>query len=388
MSTEISGLEPESGRAVRVRFAEGVIESVEYDHDGDEDCWLTPGLVDLQVNGYAGHDVNARDVDAETVLAMTGSLRAAGVTTFAPTVVTASEEQTLRSLRAIAQARAASPVARHAIAQVHMEGPHISEEDGPRGAHERQWIRPPSLPEFLRWQQACDGLVGMVTLSPHYPESLAYIEALRGKGVQVAIGHTHCDHLAIDAAVDAGAGVSTHLGNASHEMLPRLSNYLWAQLAQDRLTAGFIADGHHLPAAVFTAMLRAKGVERSFLVSDAVALAGMSPGTYETSIGGRVELRADGRLSRLGTPFLAGAARSLADGVAEAIALAGITLAESVALATSRPARLLRPSRGPARGVLCPGAAADLIRFRWRRGDHALDIDRVLTAASSRGEHR
>ncbi|MBP2479172.1 N-acetylglucosamine-6-phosphate deacetylase [Crossiella equi] len=375
---DITGLDPGSGRGVRVRAEHGLITAVEDAPEVTGDWWLAPGLVDLQVNGFAGHDLNAPGVEVDTVLALTAALREHGVTTFAPTLVTAPEHRITRALAVIAQARRVSPAVRHAIPHVHVEGPHLSTEDGPRGAHDPAWMRPPRTEEFHRWQQACDGLVGMVTLSPHHPDSTAYIAELRRHGVHAAIGHTHCTPEQVEAAVEAGATVSTHLGNGAHAVLPRHPNYLWTQLAEDRLMAGFIADGHHLPAAALTAMLRAKGPHRSFLVSDSVALAGLPPGTYTTPVGGQVELTASGRLGKAGTPFLAGAARCLADGVAEVVALTGIGLAEALRLATENPARLLPPGTGAPRGVLRPGAAADLVRFRWAPGDHHLTFDKEL----------
>jgi N-acetylglucosamine-6-phosphate deacetylase len=168
---------------------------------------------------------------------------------------------------------------------------------------------------------------------------------------------------------DAGARLSTHLGNGAHAMLPRHPNYLWTQLADDRLTAGFIADGHHLPADTLRAMIRAKGPERSILVSDAVALAGRPPGRYETPVGGTVELSADGRLVMAGTPYLAGAARGLADGVAHVATLFG--LGPALRMATVQPGRFVG-----GRGVLAVGAPADVIRFDWAPGDPALRMTR------------
>ncbi|WP_156819520.1 hypothetical protein [Pseudonocardia sp. HH130630-07] len=238
-------------------------------------------------------------------------------------------------------------------------------------------MRPPSIAEYRRWQRAAGGLIGIVTLSPHHPGSREYVAALHADGVHAAVGHTHATGAEIDAAAGAGAVLSTHLGNGAHGELPRHPNYIWSQLADDRLTATFIADGHHLPGEVLRSMLRAKGPGRSVLVSDAVALAGMPPGSYETPVGGTVELSADGRLSRPGTPFLAGAACSLADAVARVTGLAGIGLADAVTLATASPARFLPPGC-PDRGVLRAGAAADVITFRWRPGDPTLDVRTVL----------
>ena len=169
-------------------------------------------------------------------------------------------------------------------------------------------------------------------------------------------------------------GLSTHLGNGAAAVLPRHPNFIWAQLADDRLTASFIADGHHLPADTLKSMLRAKGLSRAVLVSDSVALGGMPPGIYEQQIGGRVELSADGRLGIVGTPYLAGAARPLKDGVAMAARSAGLALADALKLATENPGRFVG-----GRGRLAVGAAADLMRFRWRPGDPTLAIDAGLS---------
>ncbi|MCK6210798.1 amidohydrolase family protein [Georgenia sp. EYE_87] len=371
---EYAGRDPATGRRLVVEVEDGVIAHVRTSAEPAEDLpWIAPGLVDLQVNGFGGHDVNGPDVVPDDVVALAGALARAGTTTFVPTVVTASEADLERSLRAVAEARRRDPATRHAIPFVHLEGPHISPEDGPRGAHPLEHVRPPDVEEFRRWQAAADGLVGVVTISPHHAGSVEYTEALVAADVVVAVGHTHASPEQIRAVVDAGATLSTHLGNGAHAVLPRHPNYIWAQLAEDRLTAGFIADGHHLPADTLTVMLRAKGLDRSFLVSDSVALAGLPAGAYETPVGGRVELSEDGRLSVAGTPYLAGAARSLADGVAEVCRLAGLPLADALRLATTNPRRLV-----PGRGRLAPGASADLVLFDLSPGDHSLTLRQVV----------
>jgi N-acetylglucosamine-6-phosphate deacetylase len=368
----ISGRDPATGLPLTIEIADGRIAAVRPGPAG-ETAWLAPGLVDLQLNGYGGVDLNAPGLTAEAVAALARIVAATGTTTFAPTLITASEERITASLRAIARARRQDPLALHMIPFVHVEGPHISPEDGPRGAHPAAWVRPPDPAELERWQAAGDGLVGLVTLSAHWPQAPAYIRELRRRGIRAAIGHTHASPEEIVAAAEAGATLSTHLGNGAHAMLPRHPNYIWAQLAEDRLSASFIADGHHLPAAALKAMLRAKGLERCLLVSDATALAGMPPGIHDSPIGGRVELTADGRLGIAGTAFLAGAATPLLRGVAGAVRLAGLTLAQALRLATANPGRL-----AGAGGSLDPGACADLIRFRWAEGDRGLSLDTVL----------
>lgn len=381
----LSGRDPATGRSLTLSVEAGRIAAIEPGPE-EEHAYLSPGLIDLQVNGFAGHDLNAEGLAPETVLALADSLRKVGVTSFVPTLITASERAITASLRAIAAARRQHRLLAHAIPFVHVEGPSISPQEGPRGAHPESEIRAPDLAEFGRWQAASGHLVGLVTLSPHFAEAPDYIRALTRSGVHVSLGHTHATPAQINLAATAGAVLSTHLGNGIAASLPRHPNAIWTQLADDRLTAMFINDDHHLPADTFKAMVRAKGIERSILVSDSVALAGMQPGRYRQPVGGDVELAADGRLSMVGTPYLAGAARSLAEGVALAAGRPGFSLSAALAMATANPGRLVG-----GRGRLRVGAACDLMRFRWNPGDPTLTIETVLSGekdARSSGHHR
>lgn len=367
----IRGRDPATGQGIAIMADRGRIAAVERDEAPDAP-FLSAGLIDLQVNGFAGLDLNDGAVTPATVVALAHKLLECGVTTFLPTVITASEQRIATTLGVIARARESEPLLAHMIPFAHVEGPFVSPQDGPRGAHPAAHVRPPDVSEFNRWQEACDGLVGMVTLSPHWPEAPDFIRAVSSQGVHVAIGHTQADHDQISRAADAGAVLSTHLGNGAAAVLPRHPNLIWSQLADDRLTASFIADGHHLPAETLKVMLRAKGLERSILISDTAALGGLSPGTYDQPVGGRVVLTADGRLGIEGTPYLAGAARPLCDGVAAAISMAALSLADALGLATSNPGRFAQ-----GRGRLAVGADADFILFDWQDGARSLAIREV-----------
>jgi N-acetylglucosamine-6-phosphate deacetylase len=368
----MTGRNPSTGNSLRVTVEDGCIWAIEPGPE-DEEFWLAAGFIDLQVNGYGGCDLNADTVDADAVLALVRQMISTGVTTFVPTLITAPEEKIIRALRVLAEAREASALAAHAIPFVHVEGPHISPEDGARGAHPREPVRPPSVAEFERWQGACGDLVGMVTLSPHWENAEEYIAALAGKGIRVAIGHTHAAPERIHSAAAAGATLSTHLGNGIAGTLPRHPNPIWAQLAEERLTATFIADGHHMPADTLKAMVRAKGIERSILISDSVALAGMPPGLYDAPVGGRVELSADGRASIAGTKVLAGAARPLKDGIAQVTVSAVCGLGDAVRMATEIPGRVVG-----GRGLLRVGEPADLVRFALETETRSLRIETVM----------
>ena len=360
-SQRILGRDPSTGRGIVVTTEGGLIQAIDF-REHEEKQWLSAGFVDLQVNGYAGHDLNGITLDVATVRALCQALLKVGVTTFLPTLITAPEVRIVAALRTIREACVQHPDVAAMVAGIHVEGPHIAPEDGPRGAHPAADVRPPSVAEFDRWQQAAGGLVKLLTLSPHWPEAPAYIRHLVKAGVTVSLGHTSADAAQIAAAVDAGATLSTHLGNGSHAMLNRRHNHLWPQLADDRLTAMFIADGHHLTPAQLKTMLRAKGLGRSLVVSDTVALGGLPAGKYQTPIGGKVELRADGFLAiDDGTGnYLAGAALPMTAAIPVLMNQVGLTLGEAVGLLTSAPGRIVG-----GRGVLAVGQPADLVAFRW-----------------------
>jgi N-acetylglucosamine-6-phosphate deacetylase len=368
----ITGQNPQNGRPLAVTVQDGLIREIQ-DGRRDEDAWLSPGFVDLQVNGYCGDDVNDEEPDPEAIVSLTKRMVAMGVTTYLPTIITATEVRITAALQAIAEARRRSNLVANAVPFVHVEGPSISPTEGFRGAHPVEHVRPPSLAEFDRWQVASGGLVGMVTLSPHFRGMEAYVSALTARSVHVALGHTNASTEEIHRAVNAGARLSTHLGNGIAGILPRHSNVLWPQLAEDRLTATLIADGQHLPADMFKVMVRAKGFDRCILVSDTVALAGMPPGTYTTPVGGRVELHAKGRLSLAGTEFLAGAVVPLKDGVARAMSMMGSSLADSLRMATENPGRFVGGL-----GMLRVGSPADLVRFTIEGQGAAVKIASVI----------
>jgi N-acetylglucosamine-6-phosphate deacetylase len=240
-----------------------------------------------------------------------------------------------------------------------VEGPHICTEGGPRGAHPKRWVRPPDLDEFHRWQDAARGHVRLVTLAPEWPGAPAYIESLSAAGVTVAIGHTGAGAQQIAEAIAAGATLSTHLGNGAHRRLPRHPNYIWDQLADDRLAASLIADGIHLPASFLAVAARAKGPSRVILVTDASAPASVSPGVYHL---GRqtIRLTADRRVVTR-RDRLAGSALRMDEAIGNVMRLAGTSLADALTMVTTTPARVGRVP-GRTRGLRA-GDRADLVRF-------------------------
>ena len=361
-----SGRNVSTNELATVVAASGVIERVEpvLGGTGDRGEWLAPGFIDLQVNGFAGVDYNSPSAPQEEIERSIRALFSTGVTRFLPTVITGAPDSMLGALRNLARARAAGGVMR-AIEGFHVEGPHISPEDGPRGAHPKRWVRPPDLDEYRRWQDSTDGAVKLVTLAPEWPAAPRYIEHLANDGVVTSIGHTRATTRQIQDAVSAGATLSTHLGNGADSMLPRHPNYIWDQLAEDRLAASFIADGVHLPDAFLKSAVRAKGIERSILVTDAVMPALCAPGPYMLGEV-EVELRDDQRVVLRGGTRLAGSSLRMDRAIGNMMRICGIGLIEAVTMATANPARVGRVG-GRKRG-LNPGERADVVKFRVDAG--------------------
>jgi N-acetylglucosamine-6-phosphate deacetylase len=293
-----------------------------------------PGLFELQVNGFGGVDFNGADLTAERAAEGLQRIRATGVTRCLPTLITSSFERFAASARVLSRMRA--PM----IAGIHMEGPYISPFEGARGAHPIEHVISASIEDFKRRQDAADGRIVLVTLAPEVDGAAALIEHLVADGVRVAIGHTLASPREIGDAIAAGATLATHLGNGCPSMLPRHPNAIWELLAADAIFASFIVDGHHLPPSTVKAMIRAKGPERSVLVTDAVAAAGCAPGRY--TIGGvDSEVSANGRVSLPGTSYLAGSALSMPRAIGNTVKFAGLPLERVVPMATTIPAGLV-----------------------------------------------
>lgn len=358
----------DTGRPVQIEISHGritrVTPCVPESQRTEHWPWIAPGLIDIQVNGYGGTEFSSPDLTPQKVIEVARAMDRFGVVRFCPTLTTEHFDVLRHALRTIVAACKSSPQLARRIPAIHLEGPYISTEDGPRGAHPRQHCRRPDWDEFRRLQEAAAGRIGILTMAVEFDAAPAFIERVTDSGVVVAIGHTAADSTQIRAAVDAGARMSTHLGNGSHPMLRRHANYIWDQLAEDRLLASLICDGHHLPPEVVKTFVRAKTAERCILVSDVVGLAGSPPGQYHGSLGD-VEVLPSGRLVMAGQrELMAGASLPIGTGVANVIRFADVDLAQAVGMAVDLPARLL----GIDPGHLQPGDPADLVAFELTDG--------------------
>jgi N-acetylglucosamine-6-phosphate deacetylase len=370
METRLIGKSFLDGKPLEIDISGGKIASISTGKfDLDEQLWVGPGFTDIQVNGYGGFDYNALQTDFLALGQISRKLLQHGVTSHYPTIITNSPQKIVALIRQIVQLRKMDPLANICIPGIHIEGPFISPEDGPRGAHFREFVQAPDWDLFQKWIEASEGLIRMVTLSPEWEGSNSFIEKCREAEILVSIGHTNATHSQIQEAVKAGARLSTHLGNGMHGVIARHPNYLWSQLSEENLSATIIADGFHLPAEVIQVFQKVKA-EKLMLVSDSVALAGMPPGDYEAAIGGKVTLTTDGKLHLFGnTKTLAGSAMNILQGINFLLKNQLTSLSEAWKMASVRPSKLFEPSFEP----LQIGQKADLIVAK-QFSDHSLKI--------------
>ncbi|MEQ1884040.1 MAG: amidohydrolase family protein [Bryobacteraceae bacterium] len=346
----------DSGAGVAIQMVDPVLEPRDTSAVVD---YVSPGFIDLQVNGFAGVDFNSPNAPHADIERATRAILSTGVTRFLPTIITGDPGKMLAALRNLAVARETIDWG-EAIEGFHVEGPHISVEDGPRGAHPKQWVRPPDAEEFLRWYDAAEGNIRIVTLAPEWPGACAYIEAVTREGVVASIGHTRATAQQIRDAVSAGATMCTHLGNGAGSKT-RTEEFITAQFDEPRLAASFIVDDHHLPDDFLMRALDAKGLDRSVLVTDAVAPAMCPPGDY--LLGGvEVHLHEGDRVTLRGGTRLAGSALRMDHAIGNVMRRARLNLAQAVLMATTNAARVGR-IRGRLRG-LQPGERADVVKFR------------------------
>jgi len=245
----------------------------------------------------------------------------------------------------------------------HLEGPFISPEKGFRGAHLEKYIRKPDWNEFAELQQAAKNKIKLITVAPEIEGAVPFIQNCSREGVIVSLGHHNGNAEQIEKAVDAGATLSTHLGNGCANMIDRHNNPIWPQLSEDRLSVTIIADGFHLNKQEVRTFYKAKGIDRTILVSDALDLAGLEPGEYTRWE--RTVLLTPDVVKFPAENVLAGAAAPITTGISNIMKFTGCSLGDAIQMASTNPAKILQLND---RGEISPGKRADLILFMIENG--------------------
>lgn len=320
--------------------------------------FVAPGFVDMHVHGALGRDAMDGTVEALAQIAkfhVTG-----GTTAMTPTTTTHSSEKITAALQAIGDA-IGHDFGGAQIIGAHVEGPYISRERS--GAQPSRFIRDPSLTEYVPWLER-EGLVTQMTLAPELPGALELIDALLEREILPSGGHTAASYEEVHAGVDRGLCHATHLFNCMSSATKsgpfRLPGALETFLADERVMVELIADGKHVHPELMRLAVRAKGVDKVCLITDATAGAGLEKGTRflvgntEAIVGDGVGMTADGS-------SLAGSVSTMIQMVRNMVQLVGVSLPDAVRMASLNPARAL--GIGGRKGSIEPRKDADIVVF-------------------------
>jgi N-acetylglucosamine-6-phosphate deacetylase len=339
---------------------------------------VVPGFVDVHIHGAGGHDV--MEATPAALDCITSTVARYGTTSILATTVTASVDETCRSLQGIAEyIRAhekreniepnvvpgvepnndqqnpapATPDLAAEILGIHLEGPFISKAR--RGVHPPDAIARPSVEILEKFRAASDGLIRIITIVPEIPGALDLIRYAVTHGIVASIGHTDANFEQTQAAIQAGARHSVHFYNAMRPFSHRDPGVIGAILTEPDVTAEVIADGIHVAGPAIQVLLGTKGFDTVLLASDATAATGMPDGNFRL---GNFEVIVKDGVCRNAEGKLAGSTLTLDRALRYIVAL-GVPLIDAVRMATILPAR--RISLAGKKGILAVGADADLV---------------------------
>ncbi|MGI9549718.1 MAG: N-acetylglucosamine-6-phosphate deacetylase [Aurantibacter sp.] len=361
----IGGILYSDGKPVTIIIENGKITEIKpLDTEIDQSkIYVAPGLIDVQINGYMGVDFSGPDLTVEGVKKATKALWKAGVTSYFPTIITSDIDLIKKNFAILAKAKA-DPEIGKSIPGFHLEGPYISPIKGFRGAHLEKYIKNPDWEEFQEIQKAANNGIILITLAPELEGSIPFIQNCVKSGVVVSLGHHNGSATDVLKAVEAGAKMATHLGNGCANEINRHHNPIWPQLSNDDITASIIADGFHLTKEEVRSFYKAKGVENTILVSDALDLAGLPPGEYIR--GERTLLLTPNVVKLPKEDVLAGAASPISKCVGVMMNFTQCSLRDAIRMACTNPANLFSLENI---GAVEKGKRADLILFKMKNNE-------------------
>jgi N-acetylglucosamine-6-phosphate deacetylase len=333
------------------------------------DSVAIPGFLDVHIHGAGGHDVMEGNMEAMS--AVTQTVARHGTTSFVATTVTASPDETIRSLEGISQYIAKqyeTDCSRAEVLGIHFEGPFIS--PARRGVHPTEWIKLPSADLLEKFLHASGGHAQILTIAPELLGAMPCIDAARKAGMVVAMGHTDATYEQARAGIAHGARHAVHVYNAMRPFSHRDSGVIGAVLTSPEVSAELIADGVHVDETAMRLLLQAKGAGGVILISDGISATGMPDGKY--TLGG-LEVTVSSGVCRNSEGRLAGSTLTLDRALKNIVAL-GAPLADAVRMLTLNPATLLGIEFK--KGSLRAGADADILLLNesmqltrvWARG--------------------
>ena len=361
----ITGILYSDNKPVSITIKDGIITGIKKLKKlpaGDEGLIIAPGLIDNQVNGFAGvsFTFGGGTLSGDDVKKATEELWKAGVTTYLPTLTTNSHELLLKNFSVLGKLKD-DPALLGSIPGFHLEGPYISPVDGYRGAHPLMHVRKPDWKEFLTLNKAAGNGIIHVTIAPEVEGAMDFIDKCKAAGIVVALGHHNGNAQQVTEAIERGARIATHLGNGCANMINRHINPLWPQLSDDRLMISIIGDGFHLNPEEIRVFYKVKGPEKTIITSDVTSFASLNPGKYITEEGETIELTPEGMLRYPAQNVLYGSASPVKKGVVNVMKVTGCSLAEAIRMTSFNPAKLYGLDD---RGEIAKGKRADIILFK------------------------
>jgi len=244
------------------------------------------GYIDIQVNGFGGVNYNADDLTPEKLQSSCEQLQGTGVVGILATITSSQSDAMIHRLANLVQARNACPLAQKLIPGIHIEGPYMSAENGYRGAHPLDAMKPVDLDILKKFHETCDGLLRIVTIAPEMDPGCKGTAYLAKHKITVSGGHSNASLDQIKAALDAGLSMWTHLGNGCPATMHRHDNVIQRVLSfSNQIWCSFIGDGVHVPLFALKNYLKAADPNRTIVTTDAVWPAGLGPGTYNMGRG-------------------------------------------------------------------------------------------------------
>ena len=358
---EFKGLNVLDSKSYKVIVDDGIITGLTECQVAPKGSFFCPGgLIDTQVNGCLGYNYTGEDLSVEQVRQICMELARHGTLQHFATIITSPEQRILKSLDTLVRAIEQDDFVRRSITGIHIEGNYISRLDGPRGAHNLAYVRDASIEEFDRWFEHSKGYLKYITIGAEANGAEALIRHAVEKGVVVSIGHTGATKEQIDKAAEAGASVSTHLGNGVFAKLDRFENPIWPQLRNTKFTTGLIADGDHVTPDLVWVISRCKDSDHIILVSDLHHCAGLEPGRRMDGPL-EIEIFKDAAVRVAGTPYLAGAGVHLLRCTYNYARFSQTDPVGAFRLSTINPIR--KYNLDPQRAVLKVGKKAEFIAF-------------------------
>ncbi len=312
--------------------------------------WVTPGLIDIHVHG--ANYADAMDADPESINTLNQFFASRGVTGYLLTTGTASNSDISAVINCFQEY---SPTEDGAVPLgIHLEGPYLCEER--KGAQPSIHLRDPEPVYYQRWFES--GVIRLMTVAPELEGALALIQTGIKKGVEFAVGHSVASYEVMQEAIERGLRQATHTFNGMNPLHHRRPGVLGAVLSDDRLFAQVIADGVHVHPAVVNALVKAKGINRTILITDSIRAAGMGNGEYDL-LGQTVSVK--GNVARIASGSLAGSVLTMDQAVRNTMAFCDIPFAQAIQMASLTPAKSL--NLHTERGALKPGLRADVTVF-------------------------